>query len=344
MLKKYTYLSIIILHISLVGMEQPLPDLNNPLILLECHLSEDIIKILERKFTRVKHSVDYSEIDLAFEDATALMHNSSIGQYKDGEFLHNVKNMREELFKKLIPKFPTLVAAINEQQGLADDFYPQKESEDTSQKEAVQENAIQNAFHARLEQERIVLEARLLALEQGRNADNERKEQRIASLEQEVANQRWLLKAFKFGAATAAAVALYAVHRNANVVTPSTPDNSKQVGFLEGSFKSLSNTYESLRSAFTTNSEKTDKRIKSLEDAAKAQAEMNTHQAEINDSLQKQLKAVEERPTIEIEDKVKPGSFHAHQIFIIDKDGKKELVNGAMVFRTPPVQPKKRRK
>ncbi len=348
---KINALFLIVLPLSLHGMEQTLPDLNNPFVLLECQLSEDIVKVLERKFVRVSRSADFSEIDRAFEDATALINNSSIYEYKDGAFLQNVKSVRKELFKKIIPQFPTLLAAINEQQGLADDFYPGQESENKVQNLDVSENAIRNGLKIQLEQERMALEARLRALEQKQKTDNDRKEQQIALLEKEVTNQRWVLNGFKIGTAAAAGVALYVVHRKANAVEASFTDNAKKVGFLEGSFKSLANTFESLRNAFSTNAKETDKRIKSLEDAVKAQAEINKNQAEmnknqagVNDSLQKGLKAVEDRPTIEIEEQSKSGRLHGHQIFIIDKDGKKEQVNGPVVFRNPPVQPKKRRK
>lgn len=238
--------------VSLLAMEPQLPNLNDPLTLLECDLSDQVLAAFEQKVIRLAHCTEYNPVEDAFVRMTALLNNPGISAH--GASMFRLKSLRANLFEKMADAYVTREAAIHAQHGLADDFYEPslikndsfvltrlpveiekneshfilkllRESHVGLKKELIDSQA---RLHSQLQKEREQLEAELKKLEEERDAwhaDNNRKIARLerdnTQLKNTAENYRWWRNFALGGVAASAVVSFYVIHKRANAQTDS---------------------------------------------------------------------------------------------------------------------------
>lgn len=191
------FYSLILLSSLIGAMDRPTLDLNNLNTLKVLHPSqEDLIALNHLMITPLPTDVD--QLTHAYNQARALVQNSHLKTHVD---LHkNIIKWRTEVLHKM---------------------YQGKQNQDELSTISYEEMARTVEAQIQLEQattrakehlNNLILLAQVKALEHARNQDLAR----IASLEQENANQRWWTRALLFGGTAAAATALVVIHQKAN--------------------------------------------------------------------------------------------------------------------------------
>lgn len=218
------------------------PFLDNLQTLKEFNPSEHQMRILERIVGVVPHS-SLQALEYSYNQANALTLNPHIKAYQNGNFQKQIESWRTALFAQLNAEKIEAVAALEHAAKIAKErvsraahsalytpaIFEQmetilelKEQEKKSSSFCAQLVSAQNQSDAKVEEIRqanAALMARLQILEQARKQDADR----VQTLEQKIANQKWWNKALLFCGVGATATILYVVHQKANAQPKYTP-------------------------------------------------------------------------------------------------------------------------
>lgn len=100
----------------------PNQDFDKPEVLLEIDSFQGLELFLHERYEATRFCSEFEPLEYAFRQATALLHNPKIKEYRNGVLLGFVISWRSKLFENISADFENIDAAVRALNGLADDF------------------------------------------------------------------------------------------------------------------------------------------------------------------------------------------------------------------------------